>query len=167
MKSNPITSKFSYRILAPIWVTLPLAILLGFILKNILSTQTLPLIFAWLIPFLLYCGMLIRNELKNRTVKIEITESQITVSGYLGCGKKRHYNLYAVSEIKLCEFWGNSRKYEYIFLSQNGKRIITISEFYHSNFHSLKQALLDSTGRMEKIELSFLDEVKLAFNVLK
>ncbi len=158
-------SKFKF------WAFLPVGLLL--IVTGLLIVVTLTLfdkpgfppfsIFVFYGLFLFVWTWLVFGELRTKIIKAQIHESEIIVFNYLGLGKKKVYCLAQFEGFETALLPSKYGTYEYLYLIQKGKKVIKLSQFYHSNYYDLKLALADRAQNLGQKHYSLLREVKEIF----
>lgn len=110
--------------------------------------------------FIIYLWL---TEFRTRAYKIEIQNDKIIVREYFGLGKQKIFELKNLEGFNMSIQSSKSGSYEYIFIIQEGKRIASISEFYHRNYAEMKAVI---EGRIKNLGLSeyrFKNELKEMF----
>ena len=95
------------------------------------------------LPFLLLLFVVFfwLTVFRTRAYKLEIDGDTIIVKRYFGAGKSVNYDLKALDGFITIVESAKGGVYESIFILQDGKRVGSISSFYHSNFDQLKSIL--------------------------
>lgn len=106
---------------------------------------------------------LVFGELRTKVIKVEIDEIQITVSNFLGFGARKHYALDQFDGFETALLPSAYDAYEYLYLIENGKKIVKLSQFYHSNYADLKCNLMNKVKNLGQKKFSFLQEIKEFF----
>jgi hypothetical protein len=78
---------------------------------------------------------------RTRAHKVEILDNTIIVKRYFGVGKPMSYDFNSLDGFITLFESAKGGSYESIFILKEGKRIGSISSFYHSNFNNLKLVL--------------------------
>ena len=113
------------------------------------------LIFAWIwVSF---------GELRTKAVKVYIDEGGVTVSTYLGLGRKRVYSFSQFDGLETALLLSKYDTYEYLYLIENGKKVIKLSQFYHSNYDELKKGLSIKVPNLGQKRFSYIQEIKEIF----
>ena len=89
-------------------------------------------------------------EFRTKAIHIKIEGDTISVKDYLGQGAAKKYLFkeftgYMIS-IKSSEY----EEFEFLYLMQNQKKAIKISQFYHSNYNEMKQAIIKKTKNIDR-----------------
>lgn len=145
----------------PIIMTLFISGLLGIVLyQNFFSSDRIPpvSVFVFIAFILLIWIWLIFGELRKKTIVVKIDSNSITIKHFMGLGLS--------NQIMFSEFNGyitttqDSRvaKYEYLYLINKNEKEIVISEFYHQNYHELKNEISK--------KLDFLGNRPVYFNMI-
>jgi uncharacterized membrane protein len=95
------------------------------------------------LPFLLLLFVVFfwLTVFRTRAYKLEIDGDTIIVKRYFGAGKSVNYDLKTLDGFITIVESAKGGVYESIFILQDGKRVGSISSFYHSNFEQLKSIL--------------------------
>ncbi|WP_289662409.1 hypothetical protein [Flavobacterium panacagri] len=94
--------------------------------------------------FLLLIVLFWFTVLRTRAHSLEINEDHIIVRRYFGIGKSNIYKIAALDGFMNKFESAKGGVYESVFIFENGKRIGSISNFYHKNFEILKLRLQDN-----------------------
>ena len=105
---------------------------------------------------------LVFGELRTKFIKVELNKDKIKVQRFLGL-KNENYTLLEIEGWKYSLLSSQGGTYEYLYLYKNNKKIIKISEFYHSNYKQLKQEIQDQYKYLGFEKFSFIDELKEIF----
>src|SRR5690606_37321414 len=127
-----------YRIIAPVIVFVATGVALGVMLSfwsTIISETGYIIMFAVILGCWIWIMM---GEMRIRAIRVVVEEDHIMVREFLGLHKSRifYYQDLDGYEIKVLEAEYGS--YEYLFIMKKGKRVIRISQYYHSNYKELK-----------------------------
>lgn len=159
--------KFKFGLLAlAILSTGGLVTLMTILLKAIVQhpERTSGVIVGVEIFFFVTITLLIR-EMKFKWNAVEITENELLVSSFLGLGPTR--------KIRFNEITGFNRSLEpskiseglAIYIYENNKRTIEISDAYCKNFKAFENALGQKVKEMEGEDFSVFKNIKNAFGV--
>jgi hypothetical protein len=121
---------------------------------------------ALLIPVALFAFIpvwLIFGEFRTRTVSVWIEGDTIMMTNYLGLGIRKTYSFSEFDGFNTVALPSRYDEFEYLFLLKNGKRLISISEFYHSNYKELKAGMKGKVRNLGRIKYSFVAEFKDIF----
>lgn len=153
------------------WVFLPVALFL--MVTGLLIVATYMLLDSREFPplgILVFWGVflftwlwLFFGELRTKIIKVEVHETQIIVSNYIGLGAKKAYQFSEFDGFETCLLPTRSATYEYLYLIANGKKIIKLSEYYHSNYAELKSALEKKVRNRGQQEFSLTQEIREIF----
>lgn len=92
-----------------------------------------------------------------------MTYNDIFVTGYLGLGITKKYNFSEFDGYKFSILQSEHRDFEYLYLLVNGRAVIKISQFYHSNYTELKQIIIKKVKNLGKEDFSLTREIKSVF----
>lgn len=104
------------------------------------------IIFFWLTVF------------RTRAYKVEIDGNTIIVKRYFGVGRSESYDFSTLDGFITLFESAKGSVYESLFILKNGKRVGSISSFYHSNFDQLKSILKDKLIDLGERESTFKNE---------
>lgn len=113
------------------------------------------LIFVWI--------WLVFGELRTRAIVVVIEKKTITSSSFLGLGAKKQFDFNEFDDFITIMLSSESGDYEYLHLIKNGKKIISLSEFYHNNYLELKRAISAKVKFNGDKPASLLSEIKNIF----
>ena len=82
---------------------------------------------------------------------------------FLGLGHVKVYNFSEFEGYKISILPSESQEYEYLYLLINRKKVIKISQFYHSNYSEIKEVIVKKTKNLGKESFSLITEVKEIF----
>ena len=99
--------------------------------------MTLPILFLFFI--LVFWGTVFRT----RAHRVTIDQQCVVVKRYFGLGKSESYALNSLDGFVSLFESGKLGVSENLFILQKGKRVVCISEFYHSNYGELKKILIE------------------------
>lgn len=95
---------------------------------------------------------------RTRACKVEIEGNSIIVKRYFGIGKSIVYDFNTLDGFIALFESAKGSVYESIFILKNGKRVGSVSSFYHSNFDQLKLILKDKLIDLGVKESTFIGE---------
>mgnify|MGYP003113417628 CR=1 FL=1 len=151
-------SKFAFL---PVFICLFLTIsafgLLYLMVKFPDSGTTLPILYFL---FVLYFWL---TEFRTRAHKIEFRNDKILKREYFGLGKQRVFEIKNLEGFNISIQPDKSGFTEYIFIIQKGKRIASISKFYHRNYKDMKSEIEQKIKNLGLKEYKFLYEYKEMF----
>lgn len=138
-----LTSKFRFPAYLPLILVIFLGVFTLFISTVAISEEDLTAIFIYigLCCFMIaVLAWLLLGEVRAKAVTVELDEKGIAVRSYYGFGSKRQFNYsecegFATSDLPT----ESGQTYEYLYVMQNGKKIVKLSEFYHKNYTELKR----------------------------
>lgn len=119
------------------------------------------------LPLTLFCLFfivwLIYGELRTKALKVYIENNSITVSGYGGLGFKKDYKFSDFDGYQITILPSSHDQFEFLYLIINGKKIIKISEFYHTNYVVMKEYIIGKTAFAGEEDFDLLRELKEIF----
>ncbi len=80
---------------------------------------------------------------RTRAHRVTIDQQCVVVKRYFGLGKSESYALNSLDGFVSLFESGKLGVSENLFILQKGKRVVCISEFYHSNYGELKKILIE------------------------
>ncbi len=95
------------------------------------------LFFIWML-----CQMIF-NELRTKAIKVIISEGKIEKISFFGIGFKTEYAYNSLSGFKTSSVPAKGTDYEYLYIIIGSTKVIKLSEFYHTNYSELKNALIN------------------------
>ena len=153
-----IKTKFA---ILPIIICSFLTILpLGLLYLTINSSQAGIVIPIFILIFVIYFWL---TEFRTRAHRIEIQNEKIMVWKYFGLGKKKFFKLKDLEGFNVLIQPSKSGYYEYIFILNEGNRIASISEFYHTNYITMISAIEKKIKYVGQTEYKFKNEYKEMF----
>lgn len=133
-----IVSKFKFLpILLASYISILPAMLIYLCYNSPYATMTLPILFLFFI--LVFWGTVFRT----RAHRVTIDQQCVVVKRYFGLGKSESYALNSLDGFVSLFESGKLGVSENLFILQKGKRVVCISEFYHSNYGELKKILIE------------------------
>ena len=159
-----VESKFKIGTLFAIIASLLLFIILFFVFI-ILGIRDLP-IYAGLPLLLLHLFLiiwLVYGELRTKAIKVKIESDNISVNSFFGLSSSRLYAFKEFDGYTISILPSEYQDYEYLYLMSNQKKIIKVSQFYHSNYLDLKKAIETKTRNLGEEPFSLFKELKEIF----
>lgn len=159
-----IESKFKFWSIFAIISCLLLIIALIFAFYK-LGVTDLPL-YANIFLFVLLAFIitwLFFGELRTKAVKVKIEKETISLKTFIGLGKEKIYDFKEFDGYKISILPSDYQEYEYLYLLIDQKKAIKISQFYHSNYAELKQAISEKTKNSGKLNFNIFSELKEIF----
>lgn len=128
-----IKTRLKYTVSLLIILVLGIPALLITVLSNFDSTFNSKEMgaFACLLLFIGWLTAIV--ELKAKATVVYFGNKEIRVSGYLGFGKEKNYNLSELSGFQTATISG----YNYFYIIKDGLKVGKISNFYHSNYNEI------------------------------
>ena len=93
--------------------------------------------------FTLTIFKLVYVELRQKIIVVQINDNRISKRNYLGQTEEFDFRDFEGYETSTISF--NSGTFEYLYLVQNDKKRIKVSEQYHRNYNELKTAIKERT----------------------
>ena len=159
-----VESKFKIWTLIAIISSLLLLVFLIFVLIGS-GISSLPLYAG--IPLLLFLlfiiTWLVYGELRTKAIKVRIESNTITANGFIGLAPDRVYDLKEFDGYKISILPSEYQEYEYLYLLRNHKKIIKVSQFYHSNYLDIKKAITAKTRNLGEESFNLFRELKESF----
>ncbi|MBN8703741.1 MAG: hypothetical protein J0M08_11800 [Bacteroidetes bacterium] len=159
-----IKSKFTFKAYLVIFL-LVLLVVVGIVTLLYVNPKTINDLFQLEIATVLVVAFLfialLFNELRTKIILVEIRNDFIEKRNYMQHSKTfrfKDFDSFATSKLS-----SETDTFEYLYLIRANKKIIKISETYHSNYSELKQAIAKHVKCNGEVEFSFLDEIKDAF----
>ena len=158
-------SKFKFWAFLPGVLLLPVTGLMAVIAMNVSDRPDMPRVGAYLffVFFLFIWVWLVFGELRTKIIKAAIDNTQITVSGFFGLGARKYYLLAQFDGFETALLPSRYDTYEYLYLMKNGKKIVKLSQFYHSNYAELKSDLTNKIKNLGRKKMNLLQEIKEIF----
>lgn len=120
-------------------------------------------VYLFFVLFLFIWVWLVFGELRTKIIKVAIDNAQITVSGFLGLGARKSYLLTQFDGFETALLPSRYDTYEYLYLMKNGKKIVKLSQFYHSNYVELKSDLMNKIKDLGQKKFNVFQEIKEIF----
>ena len=154
-----------------LWAFLPIVILilvtgvLAIIVNAIVDHNQIPPIgvMVFLLLFVFVFIWILFGELRTKVVVAEIENDVITITNYLGIGHKKTYMLSQFEGYETSVLPSRYDKYEYLYLIENGRKCIKLSEYYHKNYFDMKFYISKSVRNMGQKKFSYITELKEIF----
>lgn len=106
---------------------------------------------------------LLFGEIRTKNIIVELENGEIKVKRFYGL-KIESYKFSKIEGWKYSNLTSRGGAYEYLYLYDfNNKKIIKISEFYHSNYGELKAFVKANFNNLGYERFSFIDEFKEIF----
>lgn len=161
-----VESKFKFRSLLTVISSLLLLVIL-MVAFLVFGMPVLP-IYASVLLFILMTFIIVcilRGELRIKAVQVKIEYNYIIIKSFLGLGTTKKYEFIDFDGYKISILPSEYEDYEYLYLVKNQKKIIKISQFYHSNYTEIKQAISKKTKNLGKEDFNLAREIKGIFSV--
>lgn len=160
-----VTSKFRTKVAGPVVIIvmiIALIALISYVWSENPEAPWLPMM-AFYVPMAVLGLMMIFGELRRRTIKVTIDSETITVRRYLGWGREELHFLSTFEGYHTTHLQSRYGSYEYLYLMQQGKKVIKLSEFYHKNYNELKEAISKKVKFRGIVQYSWSREMKEFF----
>lgn len=112
------------------------------------------IIFSFIITFF--------GEIKTKLIAVEFKKDEIIVKRFLGLQTKS-YKFSEIEGWKYSHLTSKGGTYEYVYLYQDGHKIIKISQFYHRNYDEVKRYIEKKIKYLGYEYFSYIDELKEMF----
>jgi hypothetical protein len=158
-----IKSQFKFWAILPPSLTIAVTWILYIVTSKLLinSTSEPPFFVYIIIPLFMFTWIwLIFSELRTKALKISIEENGVRSSNFLGLGKSKWYGFEELDGLTTTILPSKYDRYEFLYLIKERKKVVKISQFYHSNYAELKQALLSKNKDLGFQNYSLLGELK-------
>ncbi len=161
-----VESKFNFWSFVAVISSLLLFVLLFYILCKI-GIMNLPVYASIpLLALLLFLMVwLLFGEIRTKLIKIKIENNSITVKNFIGLGIEKKYYFREFDGYKISILPSEYQDFEYLYLFAEQRKVIKISQFYHSNYAELKQSIIRKTKNLGTAHFNFVAEVKEIFIV--
>lgn len=158
-------SRFRFWAYLPVALLLLVTGLLMFAAERLIEGPNLPTfgIIVFLALFIFVWIWLVFGELRTKVVKVHIEDDEVIVSNYLGLGAKKVYRFSQFDGLETALLPSKYDTYEYLYLIENGRKVVKLSQFYHSNYSDLKNTLTGNVRNLGQKGFSYLQEVKEIF----
>jgi hypothetical protein len=160
-----LSSRFRFWALLPIGLLLGVTGLLALLVYTLVNRPANPPfgVFVYLALFGFTWLWLVFGELRTKVIKVQIQEGEIIVSNYFGLGSKKKFYLSQLDGLETVLLPSKYNTYEYLYLIENGKKAIKLSQFYHKNYNDLKNSLTRQVQNFGQKDFSFIQELKEIF----
>lgn len=112
-------------------------------------------LFVWLWLFF--------GEIRTKAISVHLNNEGIRYKKYLGVGFSQTFKWVDFEGYKTCLVPSKGRSYEYLYLIINGKKVIKVSEFYHSNYSEMKKYVAARVSYLGKEDYRYLSDIKEIF----
>jgi hypothetical protein len=106
---------------------------------------------------------LVFGELRTKLVKVGIQDDKVTVTNFLCLGFKKVYTFSKFEGFETSLLPSNYGNYEHLYLIDNGRKKVKLSQFYHGNYLDLKNLLTSKLRNLGHRSFSYIQEVKEIF----
>ncbi len=159
-------SKFrywSYLILACFLAMTYILLLLIYVVFFNQEKEADTIIVVFIFFFLFVWLWLFFGEIRTKAICVHLTNDGIRNKSYLGIGFSQTYNWTNFEGYKTSLVPSKGRSYEYLYLMINGKKVIKISDFYHSNYSEIKKYVATKARFLGKEDYSYFRDIKEIF----
>lgn len=138
-----MTNKYRFRRLLPLIILLLLAGVSIYLIIILIGEYPEPMyyVYPFLAIFLIGIYWLIQVELSKKAIDINIQTDRILVKTFAGFGKQSEYFWIDFDGYSIKQFDSEYQSFEFLTLYSAGKKIISISEFYHEDYALLKSTI--------------------------
>jgi hypothetical protein len=102
---------------------------------------------------------LLFGELRTKAIYLRIESDKIIVNPYLGLGSKKEFKINYFDGYTISNLYSFGGSFEYLYLINNNKKIIKISEFHHANSKEVKVLIHTKLKFKGRVKFNFLDEL--------
>lgn len=92
--------------------------------------------------FVYFFLQMLFGELRTKAIKVVFDVNEVIKTSFFGIGFKSDYSYNELDGYKISMLSSRSGTYEYLYLLNNSKRVVKISEYYHANYHDLKAEVM-------------------------
>ncbi len=92
--------------------------------------------------------VLIFYMLNSYFISIKIHNNEISIQSILGKGKPQNFAINSLDGYQVQQQSGETNSSEVIFIYQNGKIVIRLSELFYQNYADLKKAIVQKLKRI-------------------
>jgi hypothetical protein len=103
------------------------------------------------------------TEFRTRAHKLEIINDKIIKKEYFGLGERKVYDIHNLDGFNTSIQPSKYGSSEYIFIIKQGKRVGSISKFYHRNYDEMKSIIEQKIKNLGSKEYKFAYEYKEMF----
>jgi hypothetical protein len=138
-------SKYRFWAYILIFLTLGFSVILIMEISGKMLNPNMPIGFFIIFTlFFLYVWIwLVFGELRTKVIYVDFkVDRSLVVKRYFGLGPSKIYYLEDFQGYKTSILSSGSGSYEYIYLIIENRKIIKISEYYHSNYKELKKYII-------------------------
>ena len=156
-----VESKLKIRTLAVIFSCIFLCIVcLLFLVISGISDLPLFASIPILLLFLFIVIWLVYGEIRTKAIKVKINSNNVIVKNFMGLGSGKDYGFNEFDGYRISILPSEYKEYEYLYLYIGQKKVIKISQFYHSNYDELKMSLTSKTKNLGEEPFSIIREIK-------
>ena len=108
--------------------------------------------------FSFFLVFLILHEFRNKIINVIVSNEHIEKSTYLAPNKIYGFKEFDGFQTRVVK--GKFENYEYLYLIKNNKKVITLSQTYHKNYHELKAIISNNSKNLGLSDYGLFDEIK-------
>jgi uncharacterized protein with PQ loop repeat len=120
-------------------------------------------IFVFIVLFTSILIWLIFGELRKKTIVVKIDSNSITIKHFMGLGNSYQTMLSEFNGYVTTIQQSRVAKYEYLYLINKNSKEIVISEFYHQNYHELRNEISKKVDFLGNRPFNIFSEIKGIF----
>ena len=168
-----LKSRFRYWVVLPVvlmvmlstWCVMWCRVVIYFIFSSIdMSDFGVSMLIFLTAIFLIFVWIwIVFGELRTRAVVVVIEKKTITSTNFLGLGTKKEFDFSEFDGFITVMLSSESGDYEHLYIFKSNKRIISLSEYYHSNYTELKRAIREKVRFNGDKPTSIMSEIKNIF----
>jgi hypothetical protein len=149
-------STFNFRAYLSIFLMMVILTALFIIGLQILIEGSIAAILTFSI-FSISLILLIVYEFRNKIISIIVAKNHLRKSSYFA--EDRIYDFKEIDGFLVMSSKGILRNSEYLYLIQDGARIVTLSQVYHKNYHELKAIISERSKNLGEANYDVFDEI--------
>ena len=117
------------------------------------AVNSLTLVFLALVWIWLFFG-----ELRTKAVQVTLEGNALVLVSFFGLGPRQVFSVSGFDGTQTSLLPTAYDTYEYLYLLQNGKKKVKLSQFYHKNYNALKEKLVAVVGMPQQHAFSLREE---------
>ena len=160
-----LRSQFRLWALLPFVLFIITTVTIIFLINNITGKSAIPLLafIIYMIILLFTWTWLVFGEFRTKAIKVEIENKVISVSNYYGLGSRKVYSFSQFNGFETALLPTRYDTYEYLYLVENDRKVVKISEFYHKNYLELKNIIASNCNNLGLKKFRMAQEVREIF----
>jgi len=119
-----------------------------------IAVNCLTLLFLALVWIWLFFG-----ELRTKAVQVTLEGNELVLVSFFGLGPRQVFSVSGFDGIQSSLLPTAYDTYEYLYLLQNGKKRVKLSQFYHKNYNALKEKLSAVLGMPQQHAFNLREEL--------